>query len=730
MSNLVRRIRDSQAVGQQLVAQGYRPQWYLQYVVSVPARTLRAIDLRTGTVTATVQLPRTPVSTAVVPAVPGSIAATPFNPSGPVFYVAIVYANDDAIHFYDLTTLAQLTEVQAFPGTRGILYAALLGIVFDGPNGELVYYDQQQARTLDSRRLPQGTPTFATWVPPTTGPEVHYIINGQGELYVMQFDAARKWTWYSTITGQGVADAAKIMTDGSNAWPRYGQASRLRILCGGPLRGGRTVDYDITDPLNPAFLSADHSNTPFVLTDIAGASTTARATTVEDNGDFPLIEQRNPLTSVAPADPGPDSVGLGLVMSGDQGEWWVLGSNAYTPTFQYQTAQYSFSSNGSSPHSKVYFVTPPFTTGTWISPADGTYNALIRVRGQTECIVMSGGTAVTGSGGRATLNGTITQTTFDRFTLVAGANTYVLNTQLSGDTGIFHGLDYTITVPLPPSTIVTFRYDTIDGLSTIAFENLGDFYPADDDPGRPYTAALHSDLPTPRVLLPFWEGSGTVAHSDYPDPVVSGGRDATLVNGVTWVTGQPGTGHAIHLTRASSQYASFLTGFTVGLSSCTIAAWVYITSSGSQQRVFDFGTGTSNYVYLTVQGSGGTPKFGIKPTAVSEQSATAPSALSIGAWHHLAVTIDGARAFLYVDGVAVATVATTYTPSSLGVTTQNWLGRSQFSGDSYFDGSIDDFRVYDTALTSYQVSVLAGNVAAGSLGATQQVDILSLTKVS
>jgi hypothetical protein len=45
-------------------------------------------------------------------------------------------------------------------------------------------------------------------------------------------------------------------------------------------------------------------------------------------------------------------------------------------------------------------------------------------------------------------------------------------------------------------------------------------------------------------------------------------------------------------------------------------------------------------------------------------------------------------------------------------TTNNWIGRSQFdilSGDPYLDGMIDDFYIYDRALSAAEILVLSGN---------------------
>jgi hypothetical protein len=114
-----------------------------------------------------------------------------------------------------------------------------------------------------------------------------------------------------------------------------------------------------------------------------------------------------------------------------------------------------------------------------------------------------------------------------------------------------------------------------------------------------------------------------------------------------------------------------------------------------------------------VPSAGSTARFAITSSgAGGEQRINAPSALPTGAWTHVAVTVGGGVGILYVNGVEVArNSAMTLTPSSLGSTTQNWIGRSQYSGDPYLDGAVDSFRVYSRVLTASEVNAFfaAGN---------------------
>ena len=86
----------------------------------------------------------------------------------------------------------------------------------------------------------------------------------------------------------------------------------------------------------------------------------------------------------------------------------------------------------------------------------------------------------------------------------------------------------------------------------------------------------------------------------------------------------------------------------------------------------------------------------------AENIVTGSAALPGGAWKTLTVTLDTTadRLTTYLDGVAVGSVTTPITASSLLTTTtrSGYIGRS-FYPDPYFAGAVDDFAVYDLALT-------------------------------
>jgi len=72
-----------------------------------------------------------------------------------------------------------------------------------------------------------------------------------------------------------------------------------------------------------------------------------------------------------------------------------------------------------------------------------------------------------------------------------------------------------------------------------------------------------------------------------------------------------------------------------------------------------------------------------------------------------AVVFDGqdSQLRLFHDGEIVAEAPLSGELSQIN-DVNNWLGRSQYSADPYFQGSYDELRIYEQALTGCEISVL------------------------
>lgn len=142
----------------------------------------------------------------------------------------------------------------------------------------------------------------------------------------------------------------------------------------------------------------------------------------------------------------------------------------------------------------------------------------------------------------------------------------------------------------------------------------------------------------------------------------------------------------------------------------TIATWVYWNGSTNGQRIFDFGNSQTEYMYLTPKITLGGLRFGIKNNGTEQQLNA--SALPTGQWSHVAISLGSTGASMYVNGSLVASsAAVTIRPTDFKPVL-NYIGRSQFTYP-LFNGYIDDFRVYNYALSANEVAQLAGVTPSG-----------------
>ena len=189
-----------------------------------------------------------------------------------------------------------------------------------------------------------------------------------------------------------------------------------------------------------------------------------------------------------------------------------------------------------------------------------------------------------------------------------------------------------------------------------------------------------------------------------------------VLNGGTLSGGQLTLSSNLH------QYVTLPAGIVSTLNNFTIELWVNLTTSASWTRIFDIGASTSTYMFLTpTNGNNGCLRFAITTSGNgNEQQITGPAPLAPGVWYHVAVTRNGNTGILYVNGVAVQTNSSmTLSPSSLGNTVNNYIGRSPWSSDPYLNGALEEFRIYNVALSPAAIA------ATYALGPDQSLSISS-----
>lgn len=139
----------------------------------------------------------------------------------------------------------------------------------------------------------------------------------------------------------------------------------------------------------------------------------------------------------------------------------------------------------------------------------------------------------------------------------------------------------------------------------------------------------------------------------------------------------------------------------------SISVWFNPSSTPVWSRVYDLGADTDNYVFLTTS-SGSLPRYAVK--SATEQSVDSDTAFTTGVWHNVTVVSSGSTTAFYLDGLKRGTTTSiTHKPSDVSGYANMYLGKSQWP-DAYYAGLIDDFEVYDCALTEKEVQTLAAEV--------------------
>ena len=138
----------------------------------------------------------------------------------------------------------------------------------------------------------------------------------------------------------------------------------------------------------------------------------------------------------------------------------------------------------------------------------------------------------------------------------------------------------------------------------------------------------------------------------------------------------------------------------------SFCGWIYWNGGSAWQRIFDFGTGEDNYLFLTPN-DGSNMRFEIKANGTTQSLTTSKPAT--GTWVHVAVTMAKNNVKIYVDGIQAASSTTiTLTPADVaGIC--NYLGRSQFVADPLLNANLDDVRIYNYVLSAAEILEIAGN---------------------
>jgi hypothetical protein len=202
-------------------------------------------------------------------------------------------------------------------------------------------------------------------------------------------------------------------------------------------------------------------------------------------------------------------------------------------------------------------------------------------------------------------------------------------------------------------------------------------------------------------FTPFVSGTRNIGIADlsglkynnFPTTTITPRWSSTSKLGSNSILFNGGLSHHLNLTEISAM--PFNTGMT-------FSVWAYPTASSIWARFIDFGNGTPSNNILFARSSTSTTLTLHSYNGTTASTLSATGAIENNIWQHFAFTIaSNGFSKIYKNGVVIAS-GTLNVPN---VVTRNnmYIGRSNWVGDAYYNGSMDDIRLYTTALSDADV---------------------------
>lgn len=242
------------------------------------------------------------------------------------------------------------------------------------------------------------------------------------------------------------------------------------------------------------------------------------------------------------------------------------------------------------------------------------------------------------------------------------------------------------------------------------------------------TLTCHGTLQADLIHRWSFDNAAGAANSGatIPDRVGGEGFQATVLG-----AGATFTGTAIDLPGGGSGTAAYVdlpNGLVSQLQQVTIEGWFTVDSAagGNWTRVFDFGSGQAgevagpgggfegtNYLFYSTATGGdyNTQQLEIRVAAGDGNNTVwrPDRPVAYGQQVYFAVTVDsssgsGSTVNLWRNNEHIVVDGTTPFMLSDVQDVNNWLGRSNWSGDGNLDGKINEFRIYDTAFSPDQIN--------------------------
>jgi hypothetical protein len=179
----------------------------------------------------------------------------------------------------------------------------------------------------------------------------------------------------------------------------------------------------------------------------------------------------------------------------------------------------------------------------------------------------------------------------------------------------------------------------------------------------------------------------------------------------------------------TDDYLDLPDGFDNFRGGMTISLWAYPTAAKNWARFVDMGNGQyNNNIVFARRGTTNDLAFEAYDGTASGGQVTAAGAIQLNQWQMFTATLNASGTVtLYKNGSQVAT-GTTALPSNIA-RINNYIGRSNWAADAWFQGRMDDVKIYNYALTPQEVQsiYLSGGQAQNPSPVNEAKNVLDVT---
>ena len=195
--------------------------------------------------------------------------------------------------------------------------------------------------------------------------------------------------------------------------------------------------------------------------------------------------------------------------------------------------------------------------------------------------------------------------------------------------------------------------------------------------------------------------SPAVKPEPYTDISFEDGTGNLSLNGNASVKQDAQKGNVLYLDGSDGTYGEFPLGMLDGCRDYTVSMDIKSESTGN---FFTFAAGKNDEKYVFFRVADKLFRFAATTDSWRDETELVYE-LDGTEWHNYTLVVSGADTKLYLDGKMVLHTTETHGQlADMGSGTSCYLGKSYYSDDTFFMGSIDNIRIYKCALTESEIN--------------------------